>query len=112
MSINPANQKRKSWNELTNDEKLDRLTAVLTLAGSDIKFRDRCLVSPESAKKAVSEVGEIEFPKDFEVRFVTAEERLRSLVLSLPDFIPPQDGAPELRNAEDFELCTYVNWRS
>ena len=55
----------KNWEQLTNDEKLDRLTSVLTRAGSDIKFRDRCLVSPESAKKAVSEVGEIEFSPDF-----------------------------------------------
>ena len=44
----------KNWEQLTNDEKLDRLTSVLTRAGSDIKFRDRCLVSPESAKNAVS----------------------------------------------------------
>ena len=31
----------KKWNQLTNDEELDRLTAVLTLARSNIKFRDR-----------------------------------------------------------------------
>ena len=61
----------KSWEEMTNDEKLDRLTSVLTRAGSDIKFRDRCLVSPESAKKAVSEAGEIDFPPDFEIEFLT-----------------------------------------
>jgi hypothetical protein len=102
----------KKWDQLTNDEKLDRLTTVLTLAGSDIKFRDRCLVSPESALRAVSEVGRIEFPKDFQVRFLTPEERLKSLVLSVPDFIPPENGTAEVRNAEDFEVCTYVNWRS
>ena len=49
------------------------LTSVLTRAGSDIRFRDRCLVSPESAKKAVSEVGEIEFPPDFEIKFLTPD---------------------------------------
>ena len=102
----------KKWNQLTNDEKLDRLTAVLTLAGSNIKFRDRCLVSPESAKKAVTEVGGIEFPAGFKVQFVTQEERLNSLILTVPDFIPPEDGVPETRNAEDFEVCTYVSWRS
>jgi len=48
---------KKKWDELSNDEKLDRLTSVLTLAGSEIEFRDRCLVSAESAKRAVSEVG-------------------------------------------------------
>ena len=102
----------KKWNDLTNDEKLDRLTTVLTRAGSDIKFRDRCLVSPESAKAVVAEVGEIDFPPDFTVRFLTAEERLKSLILIMPDYIPPQDGVPEVRNAEDFQPCTYSNWRS
>lgn len=102
----------KSWNELSNDEKLDRLTSVLTLAGSDIKFRDRCLVSQESAKQAVSEIAGIEFPPEFKVQFVTQEERLKSLTLAVPDFIPPQNGAPEVRNAEDFQVCSYVWWRN
>jgi hypothetical protein len=102
----------KNWNQLTNDEKLDRLTTVLTLAGSDIKFRDRCLVSPESAKKAISEIGGIEFPEDFRVQFLTPEERLKRLILTVPDFIPPENGTAEVRNAEDFEVCTYVTWRS
>ena len=103
---------RKTWDELTNNEKLDRLTSVLTLAGSDIKFRDRCLVSPESAKKAVSEVGEIEFPLDFKVQFLTPEEQLKNLILTVPDFIPPQQGVPEVRQAEDYLKCTYIVWRN
>ncbi len=102
----------KKWDDLTNDEKLDRLTTVLTLAGSDIKFRDRCLVSPESAKQAVSEVGEIEFPADFKVQFITPEDQLKSLILTIPDFIPPQEGRRELRQAEDFQRCTYSTWRA
>src|SRR5216684_6676134 len=103
---------KKSWDELTNDEKLDRLTTVLTLAGSDIKFRDRCLVSHESAKQAVSEVGEIEFPPDFKVQFLTPEEQLKSLILGIPDFIPPQNGQREVRHTEDFQKCTYMTWRA
>jgi hypothetical protein len=102
----------KNWEQLTNDEKLDRLTSVLTRAGSDIKFRDRCLVSPESAKKALCEVAEVEFPADFQVKFVTSEERLKTLVLAVPDFIPPENGAAEVRNAEDYQLCSYAKWRS
>jgi len=102
----------KNWEELTNDEKLDRLTSILTRAGSDIKFRDRCLVSPESAKKAVSEVGAIEFPPDFQVKFVTPEERLKTLVLAVPDFIAEKNGAAEVRQAEDYQVCTYNQWRS
>ena len=102
----------KTWDELTNDEKLDRLTSVLTRAGSDSTFRERCLTSPESAKKAVSEVGDIEFPPDFEVEFLTPAQRLKKLVLAVPDFIPPENGSPEVRNAEDYQTCTYQMWRS
>jgi hypothetical protein len=104
--------KTKSWEEMTNNEKLDRLTSVLTRAGSDIKFRDRCLVSPDSAKKAVSEAGEIDFPPDFEVQFLTPEQRLKKLVLAVPDYIPAENGAPEVRNAEDYQTCSYFFWRS
>jgi hypothetical protein len=104
--------KAKNWEAMTNDEKLDRLTSVLTKAGSDIKFRDRCLVSPESAKRAVSEAGEIDFPADFEVEFLTPEQRLKKLVLAVPDYIPAENGATETRNAEDYQTCTYYFWRS
>jgi hypothetical protein len=104
--------KTKSWEKLTNDEKLDRLTSVLTRVGSDRKFRDRCLTSPESAKKALSEAGEIEFPPDFEVEFLTPEQRLKKLVLAMPDFIPPENGKAEVRNAEDYQTCSYRFWRS
>lgn len=102
---------KKSWEAMTNDEKLDRLTSVLTKAGSDSKFRDRCLDSAESAKKAVSEAGEIDFPPDFEIEFLTREQRLKRLVLAVPDYIPPENGTPEVRNAEDYQTCTYVYWR-
>jgi hypothetical protein len=102
----------KNWDAMNNDEKLDRLTSVLTRAGSDTKFRDRCLSSAESAKQAVSEAGEIEFPPDFEIEFVTPEQRMKKLVLAVPDFIPPQNGQAELRNAEDYQTCTYFMWRS
>jgi len=103
---------KRKWGELSSDEKLDRLTSVLTLAGSDVKFRDRCLVSSQSAKEAASEVGGIEFPPDFKVQFVTPEEKLKSLVLRIPDFIPPQNGVPEVRHAEDHIDCTYIIWHS
>jgi hypothetical protein len=102
----------KNWDKMTNDEKLDRLTSVLTRAGSDMKFRDRCLSSAAAAKEAVSEAGEIEFEPDFEVEFLTSEQRLRKLVLAVPDFIPPEKGNAEVRNAEDYQTCTYMFWRS
>lgn len=103
---------KRNWHDLTNDEKLERLTSVLTIAGSNTKFRDRCLVSPHSAKEAIGEVGGIEFPPDFKVQFVTPEEKLKSLILTIPDFIPPQNGVAEVRHAEDHIDCTYVIWHS
>jgi hypothetical protein len=102
----------KGWDEMTNDEKLDRLTSVLTRAGSDNEFRNRCLESTESAMKAVSEAGEIEFPPDFEIQFLTPEQRLKKLVLAIPEFITPEKGEAEVRNAEDYQTCTYYMWRS
>jgi hypothetical protein len=103
--------KTNSWGELTNDERLDRLTSVLTRAGSDKKFRDLCLTSPESARKALTEAGGIELPSDFEIEFLTPEQRLKKLVLAVPDFIPPENEKAEVRNAEDYQLCTYKLWR-
>ncbi|MEY2488796.1 MAG: hypothetical protein QOC70_738 [Verrucomicrobiota bacterium] len=103
---------KSPWDELTNDEKLDRLTNVLTRAGSDVEYRNRCLASAESAKQAVREVAEIEFPDDFRVQFLTPEERLKNLVLAIPEFLPPENGAPEVRHGEDFQVCTYSAWRS
>ena len=104
--------KTKSWEELTNDERLDRLTSVLTRAGSDRNFREQCLTSPESARKALSEAVEIEFPPDFEIEFLTPKQSLKKLVLTVPDFIPPENGTAEVRNAEDYQLCSYKLWRS
>jgi hypothetical protein len=104
--------KKKSWEAMTNDEKLDRLTSVLTRAGSDKEFRNQCLSSPESARKAVSEAGEIEFPPDFELEFLTPKQRLKKLVLAVPDYIPAENGTPEVRNAEDYQTCSYIIWRS
>ena len=102
----------KNWDKMTNDERLDRLTSVLTRAGSDLKFRDRCLSSSEGAKQAVSEAGEIDFPADFEIQFLTPEQRLKKLVLAVPEFIAPENGNAEVRNAEDYQTCTYYFWRS
>lgn len=102
----------KSWSGMTNDEKLDRLTSVLTRAGSDPEFRNRCLSSTESARQAVSEAGGIEFPPDFEVQFLTPEQRLQKLILAVPEFIAPVNGDAEIRQAEDYQTCSYFFWRS
>lgn len=106
------NKNIKNWEQMTNDERLDRLTSVLTRVGSDKTFRDRCLGSTETAKQAVSEAGEIEFSPDFEVQFLTSEQRLKKLVLAIPEFIPPTNGQAEIRQAEDYQTCSYMYWRT
>ena len=102
----------KNWDEMTNNEKLDRVTAVLTRAGADRDFRARCIKSAESAREAVSEEGGIQFPLDFKVEFLSQEQQLKRLVLAMPDYIAAQPSDPEVRQAEDFILCTYQPWRS
>lgn len=101
-----------SWDDLSNNEKLDRLTTVLTRAGSDLEFRERCLESPESARQAVAELAEIEFPDGFTIEFLTPEQRMNKLVLTMPDYIPADNGEAEVRNAEDYQPCTYNLWRA
>ena len=100
------------WEQMTADQKLDRLSAVLTRAGSDLEFRKRCFRSAESAREALSEEGGIEFPEDFRVEFLTPEQRMKRLVLAMPDYIAPENGEAEQRQAEDFQICTYIEWRS
>jgi hypothetical protein len=102
----------REWDEMTGDEKLDRLTAVLTRAGSDLQFRKRCLYSADSAVEAVSEEGGVQFPDDFRIEFVTPKERMKTLILAMPEYIAPENGEAEQRQAEDFQLCTYLLWRS
>src|SRR5256885_15920291 len=100
----------KSWDAMNNDEKLDRLTSVLTRAGSDNKFRDRCLTSAESAKQAVSEAGEIEFAPDFEIQFLTPEQRMKKLVLAVSDFFSTYKSEAEILQAEEYPNITYMQW--
>jgi len=80
---------------MTNDERLDRLTSVLTRAGSDIKFAIDASAPPKRPSKAVSEAGEIEFPPDFEIQFLTPEQRMKKLVLAMPDFISRKMRTPK-----------------
>jgi hypothetical protein len=103
----------QKWDDLTNNDKIDRLSTVLTRAGADIKFRDRCLVSQSSAREAMKEAAEVEFPADFRIEFLTPEEQLKTLVLVLPEFLPSGNGnKPEYRNAEDYQPCSYSLWRT
>ena len=45
-------------------------------------------------------------------QFLTPEQRMKKLVLAVPDFIPPENGKAEVRNAEDYQTCSYFYWRT
>lgn len=102
----------QSWNDLSNNEKLDRLTTVLTRAGTDADFRRRCLESPAGATRAVAEAADVEFPAGFEIEFLSPEQRLNKLILTMPDYTEPMAGTKQVLNAEDYQPCTYQLWRS
>lgn len=104
MQANPD-----SWEALLPAEKLKRLTRVLTKAGSDITYRDRCLMSPLSARKAVEEVAGVYFAPEMKVQFMNKDEAAKGLVLMLPDYVDPLGGAPIPRPADGKTVpCTYV----
>ena len=100
--------KKKKWDVMSDDEKLAALTNVLTLAGSDDKFRKRCLASKQAAKDAVEEEGGIEFPKDFTIEFLMRDQARKRLVFYMPDFKPTPPAI--VHPAEEFTPCSYSPW--
>ena len=100
---------KDDWTQLGNPEKIKRLTKVLTRAGADLKYRDRCLVSSHSARDAVEEEGNVTFPDGMEVRFINDKEAERRLVLKLPDYIDPHGGPWTPVQADQKSVpCTYI----
>lgn len=98
----------KKWEDLSDDEKLEALTTVLTRAGSDLTFRDQCLVSKDAAKAAIEEAGQIQLPTDFNVEFLTRVEAHKRLIFYIPDF---KDTEPPINHpAEEFTPCSYSPW--
>jgi hypothetical protein len=103
-----TNSKIDNWDDLDDREKLDRLTKVLTRAGSDLKFRDGCLVSSESAKRAILSEGKMKLPADFIVQFLTQDEAMTKLIFIMPDY--SDASPPPIRKAEQHLACSYSTW--
>ncbi len=81
----PAKQKQvpAEWPERAPyDAAIEAFDAALTRAGWDLEFRQRLIKTPDSAKEAVAEVGNIRIPADKVIVFYEA-----------------QPGKPEAKNA-------------
>ena len=103
-----SNSKIDNWEDLKDREKLKRLTDVLTRAGSDLDYRDRCLVSSDSAKRALLETGKLKLPADFTVEFITKDEAMTRLIFIVPDYSTHKP--PPERKAEKHLACSYSTW--
>jgi hypothetical protein len=104
---------KKSWDGLSQNERIDVLTGILTKAGSDSNFRDSCLVSRRSARRAIEEAGNVNLSPDMEVQFVTREEAEKILILVLPDLVPSRKGQAVPRLATQQAVpCTYIFYQS
>jgi hypothetical protein len=95
---------KKTWNSKNAE---DAFTAALTRSGYDRAFRDRLTVSPESAKQAVSEEGQIIIPKD--VVIVLHEDKYNENyhVFDLPPF---DEKARTTHPAKQHFECCYNVW--
>jgi len=103
-----SKSKIDNWDDLDDREKLDRLTKLLTRAGSNLDVRDSCLVSSDSAKRAIIKETNMELPADFVVQFLTKDEAMTKLIFIMPDYSTASP--PPVRKAEQHLPCSYSTW--
>lgn len=94
----------KEWNQTTGAE---AFTASLTRSGYDRLFRDRLTASPESAKKAVSEEGQVSVPNDVVILFHEDKFNENYHIFDLPRFDGDAQAIHEYK--QHFECC-YDPW--
>ena len=82
---------KKPWNP---ENAVAAFTAALTKAGHDEPFRERLKASWESARTAVSEVGNIEIAEDIRITFHEDEQNGNYHVFYLPPLDPDQKVIP------------------
>lgn len=93
-----------NWKDLEDEDKVDRLTDVLTLAATDRAYREQCLMSPRSARAAVEKVADVTLPTGMTVRFMTIDEAEEEslMILKLPKF------GEEVEADKEHWPCTYT----
>ncbi len=105
----------RNWMQMTSEEKMAMLTAILERAATDRGVRERLLDSPESALTVLRELNqasgdEVVFPPDFSIRFLPPETTAKptnTLILRVPEYYP--NAAPPL-NLDEHLICTYNYW--
>jgi hypothetical protein len=95
----------KEWNP---QNAIAAFTAALSRAGHDRVFRDRLTASPDSARAAVSEEGQIDIPPD--VVTVFHEDKLNEKCHVF--YLPPFDAAKKdvVHPYEAHFQCCYNAW--
>jgi hypothetical protein len=81
----PKTAARQPW---TRETAAVAFTATLERAAHDSKFRDDLITSCDSAKKAISDEGNVEIPEDVRMMFHKDEFNEKYHVFSLPLFDP------------------------
>lgn len=106
----------QEWKQMSSEEKMNMLTAILAAAASDLSIRDRLLESPEAALAAVRELNEkqgkpVDFPPEFSIRFVSPHQTSKAtttVLMKVPPYYP--NAAPPIP-LEEHLLCTYFYWK-
>jgi hypothetical protein len=105
---------QQEWAKMTDNEKLEMLTDILTKAAADLSIRDRFLASPESARAMLAKLKpNVIFPSDFHIQFISeheTEHKTNSVLLKVPRYFGQGGAAPPIK-IEDHLLCTYNWWR-
>ena len=94
----------KEW---TPDNAAKAFTAALTRSAHDREFRERLTASPESAKKAVAEAGEIEIPERVLIVFHEKQYNEDYMVFYLPPF---NEADRSQHDYQKYFQCCYQLW--
>lgn len=109
----PPSAQRRDWATLTDAEKVEVITDVLTRAGSEKEFRKQCLdADPANVRRAIEQATNVNFGSEMTVRFFPDQDAaLKEILLLMPEYVEPGQGIPApVGNIKDW-LCTYITYR-
>ena len=95
---------QRTWNQ---ENAVSAFTAALSRSAYDQAFRDRLTASPESAKQAVAEEGQIAIPSEIVIMFHEAGSNGNYHIFDLPEFDGDSSGIHPYK--AHYECC-YPVW--
>jgi hypothetical protein len=132
----PAKQKAEWPENAPYNAAIDAFDAALTRAGWDLEFRQRLIKSPDSAKEAVAEIGNIRIPASKVIIFYEAQPAKPDATKSASAqdsaytfvhlssesksnenvhvfYLPPfkKDDRTKTYKYEDYFMCCYDFWK-